>query len=75
VNRSIILHIVGWILSVEAAFMLLPLIVAVIYQEKSGYAFLITMGIGLLIGLPLAIYKPKSKLFFAKEGLVSVGLG
>ncbi|MBB2181489.1 TrkH family potassium uptake protein [Lachnospiraceae bacterium MD1] len=74
-NKSIILHIVGWILSVEAAFMLLPLICAVIYQEKSGFAFLITMGIGLLIGLPLVIYKPKSKLFFAKEGLVSVGLG
>lgn len=74
-NKSIILHIIGWILTVEAAFMFLPLIVAVIYKEQSGVAFLITIGICLLIGLPLAIRKPKNKTFFAKEGFVSVALG
>lgn len=74
-NKSIVLHIIGWILTVEGAFMLLPLIVAIIYQEKSGYAFLITLGICLIIGVPLAVMKPKSKLFFAKEGFVSVALG
>lgn len=74
-NKSIILHIIGWILTVEAAFMLLPCIVALIYQEQSGFAFLITMGINLLIGVPLLLHKPKNKLFFAKEGLISVALG
>lgn len=74
-NKSIILHIVGWILSFEAAFMLLPCIIAIIYQEKSGFAFLITMGICLIIGVPLALHKPKSKVFFAKEGFITVALG
>ncbi|NLK28957.1 MAG: TrkH family potassium uptake protein [Clostridiales bacterium] len=74
-NKSIILHIIGWILTFEAAFMILPSIVALIYQEQSGYAFLITAGLCLLIGLPLIIKKPKSKLFFAKEGFLSVALG
>ncbi|MHB8127480.1 MAG: TrkH family potassium uptake protein [Mobilitalea sp.] len=74
-NKSIILHILGWILTVEAAFMVLPSIVAIVYQEKSGYAFLITIGICLVFGIPMLLHKPKSKLFFAKEGFVSVALG
>lgn len=74
-NKSIILHIIGWILTVEAALMVLPGIVAIIYGEQSGYAFLITIGICLLIGVPLAIKKPKSNLFFSKEGFISVALG
>lgn len=74
-NKSIILHILGWILNFEAAFMVLPVIVAIIYGEKSGFAFLITIGICLLIGIPLAVKKPKSRLFYAKEGFISVALG
>ncbi len=74
-NRRFILHILGWILNFEAAFMILPLIVAIIYGEKSGYAFLITIGICLLIGIPLAVIKPKNRAFYAKEGFVSVALG
>jgi trk system potassium uptake protein len=74
-NKSIIVHIIGWILTVEAALMALPCIVAIIYKESSGYAFLITIGICLLFGIPSALHKPKSKIFFSKEGFVSVALG
>jgi trk system potassium uptake protein TrkH len=74
-NKSIILHVIGWILTIEALFMALPGIVAMIYQEKSGYSFLITMLVCLLIGVPLIIMKPKSHIFFAKEGFISVALG
>ncbi|MDF2483893.1 MAG: putative rane protein [Herbinix sp.] len=74
-NKSIILHVIGWILTIEALFMALPGIVAMIYQEKSGYSFLITMMVCLLIGVPLIIMKPKSHIFFAKEGFISVALG
>ncbi|MDF2589382.1 MAG: putative rane protein, partial [Anaerocolumna sp.] len=74
-NRSIILHIIGWILTVEAVFMILPIIVAIIYQEQSGISFFITIGICLLIGIPCILHKPKSKIFFAKEGFVTVAFG
>lgn len=74
-NKSIILHIIGWIITLEAAFMALPSIVAAIYHEQSGYSFLITIGISLVIGIPLILRKPKSKVFFAKEGFVAVALG
>ena len=53
----------------------LPVIVAIIYGEKSGFAFLITIGICLLFGIPLSIKKPKNRVFFAKEGFISVAIG
>lgn len=74
-NKSIILHIIGWILVIEAVFMILPAIVALIYGEKSGFAFLITIGICLLFGLPMMLCKLKNHVFFSKEGFVSVALG
>jgi trk system potassium uptake protein len=74
-NKSFILHIIGWILTVEAVFMILPAIVAAIYKEHSVVSFLITMGICLVIGIPLLLLRPKSKVFFAKEGFVTVALG
>ena len=39
-NRSIIRYILGSVLKIEAAFMLLPCIVAVCYGEKQGFVYL-----------------------------------
>lgn len=73
-NYSIIFYIIGWILNLEAAFMLLPCITAVIYGEKSGFSFLITMVLCLAIGIPLTLKKPKKHAFYTKEGFVAVAL-
>lgn len=73
-NYSIIFYIVGWILNLEAAFMTLPCITALIYREKSGFAFLITMAICLAIGIPLTLKKPQKRAFYTKEGFVAVAL-
>jgi trk system potassium uptake protein len=74
-NKSIILHIIGWILTMEALFMALPSVVALIHKEQSGYSFLITLIACLVIGVPLAVKKPKSHVFFAKEGFFAVAIG
>ena len=42
-NRSIILHILGWIMSFEAAFMVLPIIVAMVYGERADMLFLLRL--------------------------------
>ena len=73
-NYSMISYILGWIFNFEAAFMILPGITAIIYREKNGLAFLITMLICLTIGIPLTSRKRKSKVFHAKEGAVTVAL-
>lgn len=69
-NYSIIIYIIGMILKIEAAFMLLPAVTALIYQETSGVAFLITIILCLAIGFPLTRKKPTRKAFYTKEGFV-----
>ena len=73
-NYSIIVYIIGMILKIEAVFMALPAITALIYQETSGVAFLITIALCLVIGLPLTRKKPTRKAFYTKEGFVTVAL-
>ena len=73
-NYSIIVYIIGCIMDVEAALMLLPCLTALISGEKSGFSFLITIGVLLLIGIPLSVRKPKNRVFYAKEGFVAVAV-
>lgn len=61
----------GLVLLIEAALMVLPMIVALCYGE-SVFPFLITIGILVLVGLPTRIFRPKNRSFFAKEGFLSV---
>lgn len=61
-NYSIIIYILGWIMNVEAVCMLVPGITALIYREKSGIAFLITILACLAIGVPLvAANRPRKR--------------
>ena len=46
-NYKIIVYIIGFVLKIEAALMLVPLLTAVVYKEKEGYGFLITAIISL----------------------------
>ena len=55
--------------------MLLPLITSLIYKESCTKDFLISMGIALVVGFALTlIFKPGSKVIYAKEGFVIVSL-
>lgn len=73
-NKKIIIYLLGWILNIEAVFMLLPCIVAVIYRESSGIWFLAIMAVCGILGLVLTHRKPDNMIFFAREGFVSVAL-
>ena len=73
-NYSIIVYILGWIMNVEAVCMLVPSITALIYREKAGIAFVITILACLAIGVPLVSRKPSKKAFYAREGLVTTAL-
>lgn len=55
--------------------MLLPMAAAVVYQESSGFAFLICAALCLVIGTLLSLKKPKKTTYYAKEGYISVALG
>lgn len=73
-NKKVIIYLMGWILNIEAVFMLLPCFTALIYRETSGYWFLAVMAVCGGIGIILTRKKPENMVFFAKEGFVSVAL-
>lgn len=73
-NYSIIFYIIGWILNIEAAFMVLPCLTALIYQEKSGFSFVITIVLCLAVGLPLVLRKPAKRIFYLREGFITTSL-
>ena len=73
-NFRMIKNILGWILMFEAAFMLIPLITAIIYSEEAFFAYLISIGICLLIGALLVWKKPENRTLYSREGFVIVSL-
>ena len=50
-NSSIVRYILGHVLKIEAALMVIPVIVGVIYREKAISAFLITMALCAVCGI------------------------
>lgn len=73
-NYSIIRYILCRVLEFEGVFLALPCIVALIYGEKEGYMYLATMICCFLLGFIGKQFKPKSTVFYAKEGFVTVSL-
>lgn len=73
-NKKIIIYLLGWILNIEAAFMLLPCVVAFLYKEISGFYFMAVLLLCGGIGFLCTRKKPDNMVFFAKEGFVSVAL-
>ncbi len=72
-NRRMVLNTLGYISVANAILMLLPTIVSIIYREACLWAFLITIGISLLMGLLLILLsRPGTKVIYAKEGFVIV---
>lgn len=73
-NYSMIRYILGSVLSFEGIFLLLPALVAVFYGEKEGLVYLAVAVVTLLVGICGRIRKPKSNVFYSKEGFAAVSL-
>lgn len=75
-NYRMIFNIIGNILKVIGIMLLVPVIIALIYQEslRNILSFGLTALGSFVIGFLLSFKKPKNLNFYAKEGLVIVGL-
>lgn len=73
-NKKLVFKLNGYILLFDAIAMFFPVIVALYYREKAGFAFLPAIALSLAIGLPLIFIKPKNKELYAREGLVTVAM-
>lgn len=74
-NFSIVRYIIGCILEFEAAFLLLPGLVGVVYREPAAaVSYAVTAAGCLLIGALLRRRKPGHTDLYAREGFASVAL-
>ncbi|MDO4633743.1 MAG: TrkH family potassium uptake protein [Eubacteriales bacterium] len=74
-NFGIILHVLGYVCTFEAGFLVLPLMVSLIYREfYVSPAYLAVIAICLVLGFLILRRKPKTKGLYAKEGMVTVAL-
>lgn len=73
-NNSMIRYILSRVLELEGIFLLLPAVVGFFYGEREGFAYLAVAAGCLLIGFVGKLFRPKSKVFYAREGYVAVSL-
>ncbi len=73
-NYSMVLYILGHILKFESAFLLLPALTGLLYQESAGFSYLFTALLCLAAGLLLSHKKPSSRTLYTREAFVTVAL-
>ena len=74
-NRKMVFNTVGMMLVAEAALLLLPTAVALIYGEACAWSLAASAGIALAAGLLLRLlFRPENRLIYAREGFVTVAL-
>lgn len=74
INFRMLLRVIGWLLNIEAVFMLAPCIVGFYYSEHSGLMFLCCIGLTSLCGIGMVSLKPKSKDMGKREAIILTGL-
>ena len=74
-NSAMIVYILGWILLCEAALLLLPMAVSLLYAESVAAAALGgTAALCAVLGFLLRLRKPQNKILYIREGLVIAAL-
>ncbi len=74
-NIKMVLNTLGRMACVESVLLLLPMLVGMLYNEKSWVGFAVTAAISLAVGLLLTLcIRCKNKAIYAKEGFAIVAL-
>ncbi len=73
-NYRLVANIIGKVLVLEAALMIPSVFVALYYGEGDTVAFLLTMGLLVVLGGLLLLVKPKRTKLFARDGMMIVAL-
>ena len=74
-NLKIVLRSLGMLLVCEAIALLPSTLVALYYGDGDFLSFLYTIGLLILIGVPLTFIKTKNMTIFAKDGFAIVAIG
>ena len=74
INFPMLMRVIGWLLMIEAAFMLIPLGVALLYKESDAINFLISIGVTLVAGGLLMSLSPKTREMGKREAILLTAL-
>ncbi|MDE5795619.1 MAG: TrkH family potassium uptake protein, partial [Muribaculaceae bacterium] len=74
INFKMLLRVIGWLLLIEAGFMIIPCVTALIYGEQSYLDFLICIGITAVCGVSMMSLKPDSREMGRREAILLTGL-
>ena len=72
-NWRVILNVIGYVLLALAGLLIAPLICGLIYHENIS-SFVIVIILSLILGLPFSRVKVNHASYFARDGLMAVGL-
>ena len=74
-NYAIVFRLLGYILMIEGALLLLPAVTSLLYAEWAVMGvFLLTAAISGALGFALQTIKPRSKVFYMREGFAATAL-
>lgn len=74
-NKKLVFNVIGRLLCAVSLMLMAPMVVSLIYKEKSWWAFGVTAVATLMVGYLLkSVTKKFSKVIYAKEGFVIVAL-
>ena len=73
-NFRLIFNTMGYILWVEAGFLMLPPVVAMVYGENCWLAFLLSATLCGVVGTLLHLVKPKKAQMHSRDGFMAVAL-
>ena len=71
-NFKVVLSVLGKAMIIEAALLLVPLLVGVYFGENSYISFLVPMAALFAVGVPLSLLRPRDRAIYAKEGFIIV---
>lgn len=74
INLMMLARVEGWLLMIESLFMLIPCIIALIYEPESSVPFFIVAGITGGIGVLMTMIRPKSKEMGRREAILLTGM-
>ena len=73
-NQSMIRYVLGSVLKIEALLLMLPWLVGMIYHEDAAIYYVAVSALCGLFGLLMTYKKPKSYVFYLKEGCLTTAL-
>lgn len=73
INILMLIRIIGWLLLIESAFMIIPLITSLLYKEADYISFIISIIVTSVCGIISVAIKPNSKEMGKREAVLLTG--